>query len=436
MSVPIPILVGISGLIGYLMADQTDPHQLSNLTELRNPESLPADTRQMIDLITIQKDIKPVGSQKFKIQKYPSDIDLFEKYQTCCDLPTAKIKIVRELQKIAKRIQQSKVVYFGDFKAGRDDRYLIDLGQVNYLNHTIIGFNATKLANQISTLLKSKLLTSDEYVEIIHLIHQPINIPNQEQLVDIFKSKQSIRWTLNEIIKGEKILIGGLKLTLGDAIAHDAIVKLDVWGQIQGGRFTEITNFMIFTYVDTSGQTYPVNIRLGNLIESFMKDIILYSSQEHRKSMKLAKRIWQLSTYLDDVEMLQKITPLLQSEIGIPNQIASDIEVLKLMLNKVTNPPLELIIKEIDEFKSRLSSFQEISLDEKLINLLIDEIRENYTKYGKNYDQKLMIANLTYLETYLQGIVEILASEYLQTNRINIQRLIQRLQIEIKKVKV
>ena len=150
-----------------------------------------------------------------------------------------------------------------------------------------------------------------------------------------------------------------------------------------------------------------------------MKDIVLYSTEEHKKSMKVAKRMWQLAAYIDYQELLDKLYPLFKSDIGLLNQIASDIDVLKLMFDKLPNPPIDEMMKEIDEFKFRLSTFQEVKLDEDLIYGLIDTIIENYKKYGKNYDKNLLIDNLSYLEEYFLTTVENYSAKYLEENNIN-----------------
>ena len=117
----IPLFLGLGGLIGYMIAETGEIDRLTgesqyDLLELRDPDSLSTETRRVIDLITIQDNINPVGSYKFKIHKYPSDIDLFEKYKTCCDLKTATKDISTQLRKIAHGLKNAPNIYFGDFR--------------------------------------------------------------------------------------------------------------------------------------------------------------------------------------------------------------------------------------------------------------------------------------------------------------------------------
>jgi hypothetical protein len=419
--------LGLGSIVGYTISESGELDALTgkptyNILAQKNPENLSKDTRAIIDMITIQDNINPVGSMKFKIQKYPGDIDLFEVYKTCCDLDSARKDVAKSIQKVVKRIRDDPEVFFGDFKAGLDDRYKLDLGEIDYLNHRITGYDRDAIVEDISSMFTRGLLTSDEYAEIIFLVNQDLTFARYEEIEEFFKEKRKVRWAQDEIIAGKKYLPLGVELTLEDAVAHKTIIKMDVWGKIQGGRFTEVTNFFLFVFVDVNGDEHVLNLELGDLIDSFMEDIIMYSTLEHKKSMKVAKRMWQLSTYIDFAKMLEELAPLFESDIGLLNQIAGDIEVLRFMLDKVDvrKLPLEEMIREIDEFKSRLSNFQDVELDDKLIYLLIDNITEHYEKVGKKVDVELIIKNLQYLEDYLLELVEIYADEYLKARGIGL----------------
>lgn len=426
----LPLIFGVGGIMGYLLAHTDKIDNKTNepqyqLTEIRNPDSLSSETRSIIDLITLQENINPVGSQKYKIHKYPSDIDIFETYRSCCDVYTATIDIAERLRKMGTEIKKNNKVYFGDFKAGLDDRYDIDIGEINYLDHTVKNYNKKQVIKNLIGLYNKKLLTDVEYSEIITLINLPFSFDNYEKIKNIIKNKKTVRWTLDELIIGSKKLTGNVDLSLEEALTQKSIVKIDVWAMVQGNRYTEITSFFLFIYADKNGQEHILNMELGDVIDSLLQDVVYYSSDEHKKSMKLAKRMWQLAMYLHYDELLQKLTPLFQSDIGILNQIAGDIEVLMLMLNKLPNPPMDSIIKEIDEFKGRLGSYQLTKLDDKLIFMLIDDIVGMYRSYKSKIDKSLVIKNLTYIQNYLLAIVEAYASSYLINNDISVDALVK-----------
>ena len=166
----IPLFLGLGGLVGYIIAESDQINKLTgqnqyDVTELRDPNSLSRKTRKIIDLVTIQDNIKPVGNYKYKIHKYPSDIDIFEKYKSCCDLLTASRDVANQLRDIGEQIQNTSTIYFADFKAGLDDRYdiKVDLGEINYLKNEIKEFDRATITEHLSSLLEKKLLTEKEY---------------------------------------------------------------------------------------------------------------------------------------------------------------------------------------------------------------------------------------------------------------------------------
>ena len=434
---------GLSGgMVGYLLSetekiDEISGEPMVDVLELRNPKSLSLDTRKIIDLITIQKNINPVGSQKFKIQKYSSNVDLLEKYRTCCDIDTATSNIAKKLQKIGSEIKRNTNVYFANFKAGIDDRFEIDLGKIDYLNNEINNYDRDHIISKLSSWLEDKLITSEEYTELIYLANQPLQFKTYENLKYLIDEKKFIQWTNDDLIKGEIKLIGDKILTLEEAIQHKSVVKVSVWAKIQGNRFTEITNVFILIYIDNKGKEHVLNLDLNHLIGSYMKDIILYSIKKHKRSMKVAKRIWQLSTYLDYKDMLTKLSPLFTSDIGLLNQIVADIEVIIQMLESLPNPPYSDIISEMDGFKPRLGVFlnKDVKLDEKLMFLLIDEIiyllinsivaNEKTPETLEEADEGLLIQNLKYLQDYFIEIVEKYSEAYLDEQDINPDDLIK-----------
>ena len=422
----IPLFLGLGGLVGYIIAESDQINQLTgqnqyDVTELRDPNSFSRKTRKIIDLVTIQQNINPVGNYKYKIQKYPNEIHIFEKYKSCCDLQTAARDISNQLIDIAREIHRIPEIYFGEFKAGLDDRYdiKVDLGEINYSKNEIREFDRATITEHLSNLLEKNLLTEKEYSELIFLVHQPLKFINYQKLLDLLKHKRNIVWTIDELIAGEKTLIGGQIITLQEAITHKSIIKLNVWAKIEDNRYSEITNFFIFIYSDEKGKEHILNLELGDLIESFMKDIIFYSTKQHQQSMKVAQRMWQLAAYINNQEILNKLYPLFQSDIGILNQIASDIDVLLMMLKKLPDPPMNDMMFEIDEFKFRLSTFNEVHIDEDFIYEIIDTIIDNYDKYGNQLNKENIINNLTYLQDYLLTIVEQYSSKYLKENDIN-----------------
>jgi hypothetical protein len=50
-------------------------------------------TQRVISLLTTSPSILPVGSAKFKVHAYPSDLDLFERFEDCCTVNEVRFKL-------------------------------------------------------------------------------------------------------------------------------------------------------------------------------------------------------------------------------------------------------------------------------------------------------------------------------------------------------
>jgi hypothetical protein len=394
------------------------PDKYVNFLAPRSPEVYSRKTQELIDLVTIDKSVNPVGSQKYKVHRYPGDIDIFEQVKVCCSLEEAQNKIVQHFQDLARNIYYTPNVYFGDFKAGLDHRYDINIGELD-IEGKPINYNPRMIRLQVENLYEDSLITKKELEEFNEAIKPKPNREQWEELNDLKRRYYIVRWNLDEILRGYK-LIGPPseleELTLAEAITHKTICKIDIWAPVMG-NFMEITNFFLLVLQQPlSGGKYkdiPINIELGNIYSSLISDIKHYGSKAHRNSLKFAKRIWTLCSYINETETMRKLYPLFVSGAGILNQINSEIEVLVNLLEKIPRPPIDLIKEQVDRFKFRISQVYEFDLNEKVVNRLIDEIllTDNKSK---------MIENLEKIVKHLKKYIESYSNFYL--NRIGINK--------------
>ena len=106
-------------------------NKVFKLLQTRPQKSLSLDTLEAIDIITLDKAYPPniVGSFKYIVHEYPADIDMFESYKGCCSLEKVSKEIAEKFKEMANRIKSKSDIYLGDFKAGIDHRYYINIGK-------------------------------------------------------------------------------------------------------------------------------------------------------------------------------------------------------------------------------------------------------------------------------------------------------------------
>lgn len=308
------LLIGGLVIYGIKSASPVHPNIKGDSYDIyrqRSMDGFSQDTKDAINLITFSDSTLPVGSFKYKVHRYPGDVDIFEPVKICCTRATALNTIESQLKQIAKTVIRSKTIFWGDFKAGLDMVY--DPSDPDYI----------------------------------------------------------VRWTAAEVAEGIKTLKSGKELTLQEAITHKTIIKLDLWAPING-NYTEVTNFFLFVWTDGKGNDEVLNAPLGDRLASLDSDIKKYSSPENWKPLKLAKRLWNKALYLQDRKMTNALHPLFSSGAAIANQVTSECETLAMMYRKLTPSqlPSSRMQNQIDGFKRRLDDIVEFDIDPAIYNLL------------------------------------------------------------------
>jgi len=382
---------------------------LKKLLIKRPTESYTTDIKNAIHLIEMQDTI-PYGSFNWKSVEYPTDIDLMSHVEECCDLESASTKIVKLIQDKIKLIDKNSKTFLGDIKAGTDERYKIDIG--NFINGKTVNYDSEQIKLSINELYKNKLLTKQEYDYVIPLLKHNINYHDFDLLHEFLRDKYILRWTKQDILNGYIILVGNIKKSLKMAIRDNTAVKIDMWAPIDG-KYVEVTNFLFLSYRDSKNKKHIINLQED---EGFTREIraqiARLSSKEHFKPMKLAKRIFSLSRYINDYVTYKKILPLFQSSTAELGQILSEIDTLILMLSNIDKQyfPFDIVIKQIDFFKTRIAKINDIKFDDKKCYHIIDDIVNHY----KNMSNIHIINNLNLIINYLTPIVNKNVIEYME----------------------
>ena len=340
-------------------------------------------------------------------------------------------------------------MYMADFKAGLDDRYNIEyIGTIDKNNH-VTEYDADKIKQQFIKLKEDSLLHKKEFLVGLELIKDNPTKKEWDALYEYIKSLYIVRWDLEDLLLGYKILRPNTsqekKLKLEDAIQSKSTCKLDLWAPIDG-RYIEITNFLVFIYVDDKGEEHIINMNIEDYILSLVKDLKKYGSEETKNYLKYAKRLWSLANTLEEKKKLKKIFPLFSSGAAILYQISAEIEVLINILKEVEDKPLTkkqlkkqnklvtkklrrtmemnlhetpipIIIKQIENFKSRIGLVYEHFDESQTVFNLINNITHFYYSNNKKYlnkkEKRIIIDNLEQIKTIVDEYVNDYAKTFL-----------------------
>ena len=310
----------------------------------------------LIEKFSVKGKVKLVGSNQRRGMLYVSDYDLLTKLKDRAEI------LAEHFQKVMKEIPK-KDYYFMDFKCGLFKKLIYDFDE-----------------DDLTTYLKNPLIHKSYKKKILD--------SKGEERVKLIRDLFILRWTRDEIIAGYKKLIDGSKYSLVDALQDDTIIKLDVIIPV-GDRFAEVSEMYMYK------QTTDDN---KSIIQSLSDDIEKY---KHSNSMKSLKRLYSIiSLESPNNKRLSKLEEFFNSEYGLLNKVANDLDVL-LLLTEKHDIAFDKIVSNVQMLKENMALS---SVASKKQILKLNKITP------KNY--KNIISNMI---EYLRNLINPAAKKLLQS---------------------
>jgi hypothetical protein len=157
-----------------------------------------------------------------------------------------------------------------------------------------------------------------------------------------------LRWNPKDLENGY-VIIHGKKKTLEEAMREDMLIKLDYAVKLGNSYFE---NSIIF---NTKYQTQKTKKEIETDLENEIKE---YSKNN---SMKALKRLYSLlKLQKKNKPLQQKLIDFFNSDVGLANKIANDLELFELIVESY-DLPLQDIIDTTQMIKERLSTISWIN---------------------------------------------------------------------------
>ena len=225
-------------------------------------------------------------------------------------------------------------VYVGDIKAGSIEALrVIDKNS----------FDAGKCKNKIRLLLKKGLITKDEAHDSLEILSSGDEILARSKI-----KFHIVRWTPAEVLAGHKTLRDGSEMTLEKAFNCPTIAKMDIIGFVQNNRYTDFS--VIYEFRNRGKALNPDKIDIEKSLKQNIKGY-----EKEGNYFKAMKRQFALAKYTGDKKTIERLTPILNSDLGRLYHVLGDIGTLETLLEE-HNAPLKKIRYEIDQFKNRLAN--------------------------------------------------------------------------------
>lgn len=352
------------------------------------PQTYPNVIKKNIQLLSFgpSDKITPFGSYIFRIQQFPGDVDCLEEFNFGTNAQQLITAFTARLKEVVRNIIKNKIHYITDFKMGLDNRFDIDLGKVE---NNVFTPNTQEILRKTNVLYRSQLLNNDEVKQIREVLSKNNLDANDYDIIhDIFRQHRVLRWTPQEILKGKKILPGGIPMTIQQALTFQTHVKIDMITLING-RFIEVTNFLFLVFNVPGRDSWILNFGEANnkkffkeRIDSLVNEVEkLFYSKMFYSPFKGIKRLWTLSRNRGDKQMINKLANFVSSDISLLYQIRSEIETMVLILMHGKSP-LATINNALQDIKMRLNYVLEFNNEQlKQFAAQIDNIIND--KYNK-----------------------------------------------------
>jgi hypothetical protein len=360
------------------------------------PEGYPNDAVELLKSMSFTdgKSVNVVGSMSLRSQVYAGDYDAYEKVSFKGTKTLIVKRLVNKFKSIIKSLQKFPLTYIGDIKAGSVEEWRIIQRP----------YNQEKSFKKLEELYKLKIISRKEYQE-----GKKRFIKNPSEL-DLLLLEQDfrpniIRWKVWEILKGSKTLKDGRKFTLEEAFQTPTITKIDIMSWVQNNRFTDFS--MIYEFI-VNGET--INPGIKDFEKSILENIYVLHSE--KKYYKMAKRLFSLAKYKNNIDVLEILSPLFNGDLGRLYIVYGDIGTIEDLFKYENNLPYSKLEFEFDQFKGRLSNIslpdyinKEKSIFEKIDTLvrieklptnksrilnLLDELKSDLLEILSKYTEKFL----------------------------------------------
>ena len=297
------------------------------------PLNYSSDATDIINAMSYKAgNAKIVGSSATRSQQYAGDFDMFE------DVKVSSVGLfTKRFKSIVKTLMNTDGVYVGDIKCG-------DVPDWRVVPDKAEGYSVATAKKKLNTLLQTGIITRAEDNDARGVVGNYATA-KKEIKFDV------IRWKPSEVEAGFVILRNGKSMTLEEAVMSGGLVKLDVVAWL-GTRYVE---FAIIYDIYVKGKRVS-NTPLNT--EKALEEDIQYFKESN--PFKYLKRLFSYAKLKGDTALGDKLTPILNSDLGRLYLISSDISVLLYLIENYSALDANHIHRELSGFRMRMGNVYDI----------------------------------------------------------------------------
>ena len=267
------------------------------------PENYPNDALSLLNTMAFDKGkgVMLLGSMSIRSALYAGDYDAYQVIKRSGKKEDILKGLAKEFQQIIKAVESTPNTSIGDIKSGSIEEWRV-------MPKRYEDYKSEQCKIKIDSLLREQIISPKEAKEAIALLK-----PTLSHLEFIVAKKEIryniIRWAPSEVAKGQKTLRNGATYTLEEAFDSPTITKLDTIGFVQNNKYTEFS--IIYEF---EANATVLNPDTFNIKTSLEEDILYFSNTG--QPFKSLKREFALAKFENKTDLLKKLVPILNSDLG------------------------------------------------------------------------------------------------------------------------
>jgi hypothetical protein len=321
-----------------------------DLSKTDYADKYPKDVLRILEKMTFDDGLLLVGSASLRSQIYAGDVDGYEVVERdeASDMK-ALTSLAKQFRAMVADIRRTDDLYIADIKSGAIPEWEILSPDAHIKDGKVVGYDQEASLAKVKLLAENKILSPAEATQVRELLKR------RPTVADFLRAKEElkyhiIRWSALEIADNKKVLRDGRTVSLEQTFSMPALTKLDCVGLVQRSRYTDFS--VIYEFKNNGRTLNPVK---SDIADSLAEDIEAYKAKGN--FFKALKRTFALAKFKDNEKEMNRLTELLNGDMGRLYQIVGDIGTLISIIDKA---PLKNVRYEIDQFKSRLSNVWEL----------------------------------------------------------------------------
>lgn len=364
------------------------------LLKKKYPVSYPEEVSSLVDNLSLGGTVFMTGSSSMRNQMFGSDYDAHNVIRLREATKATALKLLaKQFQKVVEKTIKTQNTFIADIKAGLREDWRILRKNARLIHGKITNYDPTECREQIQKMASSGVL-SEEEARIANAL-----IKDRPSISEFLDGKANlkyhiIRWSVQSVLENRNVLRDGSVMTLEQAFNSPIVTKIDVVTLVQKARFVEIS--MNYEFYNNGHALNPDDINWEGSFQEGIKGYLLAGN-----FFKVLKRCYSIAREAIDLEELDRIRRVLNSDLGRLYNVKGDIELLIEILETDADVSIDAIRYEIDQFGNRLSQVYEFKEYLKIEKNLMKNIHE-----AVHVSKKEMIEKLKHTEKILTNLIQ------------------------------